>query len=295
MEYLEFTEHIRQCVQDKLSENETVSVREVLKNNGIRLKGLMITSGDQAVSPTIYLERFFDAYQNGTRVHTITDMIVKAYQENTLKDDSVLRFLDDYEKARKDLYLKAVNRERNAEMLQNVPHMDFLDLALVPYVLIQKIKKAKASVIIHNDILQYWHVSKKQIIADAMRNMIEHYGYKLIPMREILKDILRDTELVRVPETEEKMFVLLSPGMQYGAALMAVDTVMKKVADQLRSDFIILPSSIHELIVVPADIDKDQDELNELVKSVNETSVQEEDVLSDHAYCYKRVTGHVTA
>ena len=127
----------------------------------------MITSGDQAASPTIYLERFYDAYQNGTRIKTITDMIVKTYQENTLKDDKVLRFLDDYEKARKDLYLKAVNSERNAEMLQNVPHMDFLDLALVPYVLIKKIKNAKASVIIHNDILQYWHVSEKHKSACA--------------------------------------------------------------------------------------------------------------------------------
>lgn len=295
MEYLEFTESIRKSVSDQLGNDKKVTIREVLKNNGIRLKGLLIASKDHSASPTIYLERFYDRYLHGDPMEEITDTIVSIYSENTIGDESIPDLFDDYEKARKDLYLKAVNKEKNGELLSDVPHIDFLDLSLIPYVLIRQIRKMKASVIIHNDMVDHWKVAAKQILADAMKNMIDHYGYELMPMQEMLKQMLQEEDIKTLGKKENAMYVLLSPGMQYCAALMAVDSVMKNVAEQLHSDIVILPSSIHELIVIPSSTDRDWKQLDELVKSVNETSVSDEDILSDHSYLYKRGIGYVTA
>ena len=73
MEYLEFTESIRKSVSDQLGNDKKVTIREVLKNNGIRLKGLLIASKDHSASPTIYLERFYDRYLHGDPMEEITE------------------------------------------------------------------------------------------------------------------------------------------------------------------------------------------------------------------------------
>ncbi len=295
MNFNDFINNVSEIVTEKLNGEGSVSVKEVLKNNGVRLQGLMIRTTGRKASPTVYLERFYDEYLGGKSVEEIAESILTIYRENIIHDDSLPDLFDAYQKAKKHLYLKAVNRDRNEELLADVPHMDFLDLALIPYILIKEIGHGSASVVIHNEMVRYWELPKKQILADAMENMIHHYGYRLTPMKEMLKDMLPEEDAYQLKECPNKMYVLLSPGMQYSAALIAVDSIMSRIAERLHSDLIILPSSIHELIVIPDDLHRSCNGLDELVKCVNETSVSAEEVLSDHAYRYKRDVGYVTA
>ncbi|MBO4902461.1 MAG: hypothetical protein J5518_06685 [Lachnospiraceae bacterium] len=293
MEYNEFAERLRQCVEEALP-GYGIELREVLKNNGVKLMGLVMNEPGHKASPTIYLERFYDLYLDGTGLDEITDRIVEIGRESTLTDDFDMEFFSDYKHVKKNLFLKAVNREQNSELLSDVPYLPFLDLALIPYVLIRQREIGNASTIVHENMLSYWKVDDKRLLSDAMRNMERSYGYELTPMRELLCDLMQGEE-EEIPEEEPNMYVLLSPGMHYCAALMAVESIMKAVSDRIGSDLVVLPSSIHEVIIVPTNEQGNEERLNELVRSVNETCVSSEEILSDHAYFYKRGLGYVTA
>ncbi len=292
MEYLEFVACIRDQIEEKMP-GHTITMRQVLKNNGLKLQGLTISDDLSSAAPTIYMEHYYEQYLSGTTVEEICNSVMSVYEENRLENDFDLDFLMDYEKVRPHLFLKAINREKNAEMLRDVPYRAFLDLALVPYVRIVHSGLNSACTVVHANMLDYWHVSGDRIVTDAMSNMQNTYGYKLMPIREVLAEMLDGCDAEDFGKTA--MYVLLSPGMQYSAALMAVEPVMRFVGEQLQSDFVVLPSSIHEVIILPSQESKDMVALRELVCSVNETTVSAEEVLSDHAYFYKRGQGYVSA
>ncbi len=291
MEYSAFVEKVRELT-DEILTDQKVTTREVLKNNGLRFQGISIAEEGYSAAPTIYLEQFYDRYQSGETIEDIVDQIIEIYEDNKTTQDFDKELFEDYAKTKRNLYLKAVNTEKNADLLKDVPSIPFLDLALIPYILIKNVPIGCASAVIHRGMLSLWNRTEEELLADAMQNMKQSFQYDLTPVYDVLKDSLpmqsETTESVR----EVPMYVLLPKGMLYGAALMAVEETMEEAAAMLGSDLFVLPSSIHEVIVVPAEENADRAHLDSLVKSVNETTLSKEEILSDHAYYYKRGVGY---
>lgn len=290
MEYLEFVETMRDWVEDALPDQK-VTIREVLKNNGIRLQGLTITDQICAASPTIYLERFYESYLDKEGIDEIGEKILEVYEENRIKEEISLDFINDYELVRENLYFKAVNREQNRDLLSEVPYKEFLDLALVPYILIGATPMGSATAVVRRNMLNLWGISEESLLRDTNLNMVRNARYSLTRIEDIISDMLPKDENIRHSD-ETQMYVLLNPGKNFAAALMSMEHVMEKIADELNSDLIVLPSSVHEVIILPAHGMTDLTKLNEMVKSVNETTVSMEEVLSDHAYLYQRGIGY---
>ena len=290
MEYLEFVETMRDWVEEALPDQK-VTVREVLKNNGIRLQGLTITDQICAASPTIYLERFYESYLEQEGIDEIGEKIVEVYEENRIREELDLDFINVYETVRENLYFKAVNRERNRELLSEVPYKEFLDLALVPYVLIGATPMGSATAVVRRNMLNLWGVTEETLLQDTNLNMVKNAAYTLTRIEDIISDMLPKDENIPCSD-ETQMYVLLNPGKNFAAALMSMEHVMEKIAEDLNADLIVLPSSIHEVIILPAHGMTELTKLNEMVKSVNETTVSREEVLSDHAYLYQRGIGY---
>lgn len=293
MDYLEFVENMKQTMEELLPEHE-IGIRKVLKNNGVRLTGITIATKDTQAVPTIYLESFYEDHKNGSPVGEIAERIRDIYLENTREESIRVDFLSEgYEKIRPKLFLKAINRERNEELLREAVHEDFLDLALVPYILIDSSDQGYASAVVNNQLPEMWNVSSDTLLSDAAKNMEETFPYEIVPILTLLSSMMKDTipkEMQELPDLP--MYVLMPRHRNFGAALMAFDSVMEEVGRLFASDFYVLPSSVHELIVVPCDDQRKIGELNEMVKSVNETTVSREEVLSDHAYLYRRGVGY---
>ncbi len=291
MNYLEFVEDMKQRMEELLPDHK-IGIREVLKNNGVRLTGLTIATEDTVAVPTIYLESFHDDHLNGSPLCEIAERIRDIYLENIRQENVRVDFLSEgYDQIRPRLFLKAINRERNEELLRDTVHEDFLDLALVPYILIDSTNDGFASALVTRQLPKLWNVSLDTLLSDATKNMEETFPYEIVPILTLLssmmKDLPGDGEVPDIP-----MYVLMPKHRNFGAALMASSSVMEEVGRLFSSDFYVLPSSVHELIVVPFCKEHKIGELNEMVKSVNESTVSKEEVLSDHAYLYRRGVGY---
>ena len=70
-----------------------------------------------------------------------------------------------------------------------------------------------------------------------------------------------------------------------GAAAILNDTARQEIAEKL-GDFYVLPSSIHEVMIVPKSTGRSLEELELMVRSVNSSEVEPDEVLSDHVYEY---------
>ena len=100
-------------------------------------------------------------------------------------------------------------------------------------------------------------------------------------MKENLLEIGED-------EKQDVMYVLTNSLRNYGAACLFYPHVLEMVGEMLKEDYYVLPSSVHEVIIVPESKALDADEMSEMVVEINETQVEPEEVLSDHAYFYQR-------
>lgn len=143
------------------------------------------------------------------------------------------------------------------------------------------------SVRVTEGILQQWEISEEDLFRQAYENM-QNAGYHIINMMQIIKECGFEGEM---PAT--KMFVLTNRKQLYGAAGILETDLLKNFSDRIGKNLFILPSSIHEVILIPDEGRFGESLLKEMIMDVNENVLQEEDFLADHAYYFDREKGEV--
>ncbi len=280
MDYKEFTEAIRNMVADTLEDHE-VSLMNVSKNNGVKLIGLKIM-GEGDISPVIYLENYYAEYKDGKDMQDIENEILRMYSENSGVKFSFEEFASwDWVKDR--VCFKLVSRERNSEFLEKVPHRPFLDLAMVYYVPIDVTGLGLASMVVYNEHLKMWDISEMSLNMRAKINTAKAMPSAYWGISEILH--------MPAPDKGEFMYIVSNKSMINGAAVLVYSEKFAELADKFDSDLIVIPSSVHEVMVVSSGDFNDIGELQSLVKSINSTKVASEEVLSDSVYKYSKETG----
>ena len=164
MNYTNFQEVIINKVQevffDQL-ENSTVSIKTVKKNNGTKLTGLTIVSKNSKIVPVIYLESFYDDYKNGKSLEEITNNIGKAAFSNMF-DESIGEIFSRYNLIRDKITMNVVNKERNKELLEKIPHKTWKDLAIIYKVILDETDEGTATVTITNKHLEMWNIDAEE-------------------------------------------------------------------------------------------------------------------------------------
>lgn len=296
MTYQEFKQHISQVIQTKLGSSVKVTVQEIIKNNNTRLDGLTILSNQLNISPTIYLNYYYSQYQKGKSLDEIYQDIILTYEENKPKDCIDISFFTDYEKVKGRIVFKLINFERNHELLDNVPHYRYLDLAIVFNCLLETGTKGSATILIHNHHLAFWHITKDDLYALAMENTPKLLAYDLKNMTEVLKGLLK-TEFSASFDSSSNdfpMYVLSNRSKLNGSGCILYKNLLSDFSRKLNSDLYILPSSIHEVLIIPAKKAASAEELSDMVKEVNATQLSNEEILSDHVYYFCRETSKLT-
>ena len=90
------------------------------------------------------------------------------------------------------------------------------------------------------------------------------------------------------------MYVLSNKSKLNGSGCLFYHNLLHNLCEKLECDLYILPSSIHEVILIPAYDHDSYDELTSMVKEVNSTQLSKEEILSDHVYFYSRETGQIS-
>ncbi len=286
MNFSTFTEHVLSYFQEQLGDTARISIQKVTKNNHVVLDGLIVLEAGSNVSPTLYLNHYYEQFMAGTPLHTVLQKLYETYQENKPEGYMDVRFFTDFTRISDKILYKLINTKQNETLLTEIPHIKFLDLTIVFYCLISITPMGTATILIRNQHLSLWNITQDILYQHAVTNTARILPPKLLDMNDLLFELapglLQDT-----PFTSSPMYVLTNSRKLYGAASLLNSSTLKKFAASKHSDFYIIPSSIHEVLLLPTIEQQPQpQELNKMVREVNHTQLDREEILSDHVYYY---------
>ncbi len=240
MNFKEFTEKIVELLQQETSDACTVKVSEILKNNNIRMTGVIIRDKDNGIIPVIYLENFYTQYQAGVPMEVLTEEIMEYYQEHRCNLD--MNFYKYFSCVKDKIFCKVVNYEQNTKQLQNMPHFRWHDLAITFYYDMHDTFNMQSSIPVLNNHLDMWKQSADDLYHIAQYNMVENIPEILKPVQEVLNESAE----IEVKNKFVPLYLLTNAQKRFGASVMLYTKKLKGLADKLGSDLLILPSSIHE-------------------------------------------------
>lgn len=281
-------------------EDAQVRIEAVRKLNEDYL-GITILKENQVMAPTFNLNQLYEMYQSNPEVSmesimkNITGVMLDSPKEFDLKN------ITEYENAKDKLFIRVSSAERNQEILQKVPHRIKEDLAITYHLAISVDDIGRGSTTITNDMLTHYGISEKQLHADAMGNSPKIMPLHVDSMKNVIKQIIGvDNNFLtsdkRIKDMEEviseglregeQMFVITNQQTMDGASAIFYPEVMKQLGECLQGDFYILPSSIHETIVLPDKGDFDYLSLKSIVQEINSNQVLKEEQLTNDVYHY---------
>lgn len=293
MEFTNFTTLVQREVEKRAGENYRVKLNDVMKNNGVVLRGITLMQDDSNISPTIYLNPYYDAYENGdTTLGTVIDEVIDTYERNKINRSIDMKFFLNYETVRSRIIFKLINTEKNRELLRDVPYIPFHDLSIVFQCLVSEERFGNASILIHNVHLQLWKVNARELYECALENTPLLQRYELADMNTVLEEMKAlggiDDEEIEDMQQEVPMYVLSNKSRINGASCILYKDILKDFAMVVDKDLYVLPSSIHEVILLPSDGTQESEQLKEMVREINQSQVEKEEVLSDSVYYYRR-------
>ncbi len=284
-----FIDLIKERVQQRLGDTAEVRVRSVLKTNNVRLWGLIITEAGKNISPTIYLESFFEAYSKGTSVDAIVDAIVESYHSVPRELAVNMEFFKDFERVKEKVAYRLVHLESNKELLADVPFIPYLDLAICFYYAFGDTQIGEGAILIQRSHMEMWNTDEKELFALAQENTSKLYPTEIMRMRTLVEQILGGQELEVLEDMEPaSMYVLTNKKRIQGAAVILYPEVLEHIAEKLEQDIYIIPSSVHEVILMPDRGNVDEMAVKDMIYEVNRTQLEPEEVLSDSLYFYNR-------
>lgn len=278
-----FSEEIAAYIIEKGYEVEIYTAN---KNNGLSLTGVIMGDKGQIVKPIIYLENYYDQFQDGANMEDLVENIVKTYKSTSL--DLNMEYFKEYDQVEKSIYIKLINFEKNEKLLEKVPHKRWHDLAAVLYSSLE-VEGQKASILLYDTHLKLWGKTIDEIFQTAKSNMKRDVPVILKNLGELLPLPAGPV----IPGEAPLMFVLSIQGLRYGAAAILYSEEVKDLADKLQCDLLILPSSIHELLLLKDDHTREYEEYRMMVQMVNKTDLDPEELLSDSLYRYNREKAEV--
>ena len=305
MEIGSFAEQVRSRVGKELGSCHSVSIHRANKNNGVYYTGLRISEEGLNISPVIYIDRYFREYEKGeTTIESAAGYVVDTYNRERGAGAMAVdmrKFLS-YDSVRENVVYKLINTERNRELLEDIPHVEFMDLSIVFQCMLSQEEFGMASILIHNVHMKLWDVTKEDLYKTAKENTQKLMPYEIKSMAEVLCEVMKSEDPEGYDYEEEMehfsdsvpMYVLSNKSRVEGAACMLYPNLIRDFADAVGSSLYIIPSSTHELLLLPAENDEEKTEIKSMIREINDTQVSEEEILSYSLYYYDREEGKIT-
>ncbi len=312
MKYNEFLECVENRVKERTGDDYRVTLNHVIKNNGFELDGIVIMHEGQTIAPTIYINDFYHRYLGGTPLDDVVDEIMEQYEygmDNICFDYDDIGDFREYANIKNKVVYRLVNYEKNKKLLESVPHYKTLDLAVIYYCYCGSRNGTSGYALIKNSNLKTWDITQDVLHKDAVFNTPVLLECVILGMNEALRKMIEGASSYKecadsaeqinefledcCDTYDDDMFVLTNRTMLNGAGTMMYSGVLENIAKKLCCDIYILPSSIHELIILPVKNGYDLEELKEMVCQVNHDEVSDNEVLSDSVYLYSRAAGEI--
>jgi len=299
MNYQEFKERLIADVETQIKEQKLdvkLIQQEVRKNNDVLLDGLML-KGDSDIAPTIYLNDLYKkGYQEGKPMEGLVSEVLECMQDSVIQQMSGVAQQLHWDTLKNKVIFQVIGAEGNPDAYKRIPARKEQDMLLTYRILLDASKDVMASFQVDQTMHERLGVSEEELYQAAIRNMPELVPPMLQNMETMLDEILSDTpsQVISLDDSLQKlekggmMYVLTNPQKMYGAANVFYPDVMDKIAQAFDNDMIVLPSSIHEVILLPYDKSMQIQELKNMVEEINANQVAPQDRLTNQVYIYDK-------
>ena len=302
MSFEEFTTTVSNRIGDYLPEsfkNAKYELSTVAMNNGFMLTGLTIRGNTSNTSPMIYLDQFYEAYMHGRDIEDILRDIAQVRVETEVKNSFGVENITDFDLVKDKIVPRLSNAEWNSGLLEVRPHTQIADLAVTYHVMFAKNETGVASVPVTFNIMEMWGVDVETLHELAVKNLTELFPSTFVSMSSMLHGLLPsvgndDDSSDDLASQDDIMFVLTSDQNLNGAANILDSHMMDRILDKFGEEFYLLPSSIHEWIIVSSK-GVNPSFLTSMVREINADEVALEERLSSHVYRYTASEGLICA
>lgn len=283
MRYEEFRNYVAENIADYLPEEfagSDIEVKEMEKPN-VTLYGLIVRRPGSNISPNVYLENFFERYEKNIRMSDIMESIAKTVVEHSPSEDFSMGDMFEKENVLKTVLPKLISLKRNEKYLEDKVYTKFLDMAVVYQVPIENIADSGFACVVltkrHADTIG---ITVEELFNAAKENIKGDYIFE--SMAAVLFGMVGE----EIPD-DCGMMILTNKAKMNGAAQLLSEDTLNYVAEKMGGAFCVIPSSIHEVIIIPYDETTDLENVRSMIEEVNASEVSPEEVLSDHPYIYR--------
>ena len=296
-------------VQKLCPEGVKVEMQEMGKNNGVVKQGMVIEEKGNKISPVIYLEPYLMNMEEGNySIEETANAIYEVYQKHHKKESDIATTFVDVEWVKEKIIYQLINLEKNQDLLKDRPYRIIgEDLAVVCALLLEKGSSGVMTVKINREHVKLWGMNEEELWSLAEINTPKCFPVTMKSIEEAMFDILKtqleaqgivfDEKVISKlfdddqcqADTRKKqsfMYILSNQYGIWGASVILYPGVLKEAAKKLGGDLLVLPSSIHETIIVRQEDRLEYDKMAEMVKEINHKEVLPEEVLSDSVYLY---------
>lgn len=286
----EFVDEVRRSIKDYLPEkfaDAEVHVDQFQKLNTAYL-GMQVKREDQMVVPNINLNGMYAQYQE--QGHTMAAMLTMIAQQVQMAPEIRTDWLKDYSQVKDHLFIRVSDAKENEGVLKNAPHKEVDGLAVSYHIAFEGLHGVEASTPVSYKMMEMYGVTAEQLHADALESSQRLYPVKYASMAEVMQQMMGiepDMAADMMPPMEgPQLMVLTNTQGMHGAGALFYPDQLETIAQQMGTDFFVLPSSVHEVLILPDDGSQDLDSLQFMVREINRTEVAPEDRLSDFVYHY---------
>lgn len=292
MDFNNFMEMIKDNMQFIVGDAAKVEIKEISKNNGRIYHGITVIEKDTNCSPSLYLDDMFAEYCKGMSIEDIMERLRTLYFKSKCEGNIDVSFFDDYDKVCDRVMFKLIGYEKNKKMLENMPFRTITDLAVVYFCEVSDPRIGTGVIMIRNEHIAHWNIDEERLYQDALLNTPRLNPVSINSLMDTVAELSGISDLE--DEDDFGMMVLSNQNKMFGASAILYPDILQEVADRFECDLIIIPSSVHEVILMPNRHemgDLELQNLKNIVECVNRESVGLEDILSDNVYRYDRFNG----
>lgn len=292
-----FAEGVTQQIKDYLPEeyqNMECKVTEQKKNNGVVLTGILFKMPGEKTAPIVYMEPFYDQVRKGEPADQIMNHIADTCRQAlTAKKLPENWNFTNYDSAKDYLSVQVINTKANWQMLAEVMHKEMEDLSVICRLEIPlTTEEGIGSVKVTHELISQWGVRPEEIFQKAIENAVKNQPPVLESMSSLTTEMMglpiENKNLFQLKEGEEfpedHMYVLSNQMKLNGASVLSYPNIQEQLESVFPHGCYLLPSSIHEIIIVSKDCGVTPEEIGKMVRKINMTQVAEDEVLSDRIY-----------
>ena len=287
MEFKEFREKAEKALkEDKEMAGFNIELRPCEKLNGQSYDALVVCEKDSCVGVSINLNRMYECFD-----HEFTDDCISYIKEYACEGLAAAPvgatdLLDSYDAIKGKLILELISLDRNLEMLSGIPYIKTEDLALIARIAIGENSEGFSSAVVTNDMLKTFEISKEELFKDAFKAASLNAPAKLQSMASVIREITGMDE-TEIPESSTELMVLSNGTKNFGASALLYPGMLEMVSEKVGGNFVVLPSSIHEVIILGDPGFGGYEDLASMVREINANEVAESDKLTDSVYLYE--------